>query len=359
MLFRLLLPVTKLSATAIAAGSLTALWTLGAQPQTVSPKISWQSLVLLKQKLRDESNAQQRAKIAKEILDVGVPLVAGSMTPSAAKAVADSRKSDRQLPEGQKDYVGFWLLRAVAAVEADNEPAGLEAANVLKQLGMAESNEPEETGVMALLNTKGWLDAPEPAEKQKLVDALKKGDLKTAATEADTLLQKYPQNAKLIATRDAIQSELRNTTAAGASPATAGATTSPESARVTNLTVEAMLKVNQDRWEASYAAHDTSVAQTLMANDYVEVYWDGKVMGKSRAIGQMEKDKDTYKSAVNEKLAVHIYGPSVAVVVGTAREKGTAKDGKPFDRTFRFTDTWVERNGQWQCVASHVMRLRG
>jgi hypothetical protein len=125
------------------------------------------------------------------------------------------------------------------------------------------------------------------------------------------------------------------------------------------MSVEAALKDNENRWEASYAAHDTSVAQTLMANDYVEVYWDGKVMGKSGAIGEMKKDKDTYKSAVNEKLAVHTYGPSVAVVVGTAREKGTAKDGKPFDRTFRFTDTWVERNGQWQCVASQVMKLKG
>jgi len=123
--------------------------------------------------------------------------------------------------------------------------------------------------------------------------------------------------------------------------------------------VEAALKDNENRWEASYAAHDASVAQTLVANDFVGVYWDGKVMGKSALVGEIKKDKDTYKSALNEKLAVHTYGPSVAVVVGTAREKGTGKDGKAFDRTFRFTDTWVERNGQWQCVASQVMKLKG
>jgi ketosteroid isomerase-like protein len=136
---------------------------------------------------------------------------------------------------------------------------------------------------------------------------------------------------------------------------------SPAAAKVPakKMSVEAALKDNENRWEASYAAHDPSVAQTLVANDFVEVYWDGKVMSKSGMIGEMKKDKDTFKSAVNEKLAVHTYGPSVAVVVGTAREKGTAKDGKAFDRTFRFTDTWVERNGQWQCVASHVMKLKG
>ncbi len=123
--------------------------------------------------------------------------------------------------------------------------------------------------------------------------------------------------------------------------------------------VEATLKDNENRWEASYAAHDSSVAQSLVASDFNGVYWDGRVMGKAGVISEIKKDKDTYKSAVNEKFAVHSYGPGVAVVVGTAHEKGTTKDGKPFDRTFRFTDTWVQRGGQWQCVASQVMKIKG
>jgi len=119
------------------------------------------------------------------------------------------------------------------------------------------------------------------------------------------------------------------------------------------------VKELENRWEASYAAHDVSVAQSLVSNDFIGVYWDGKVMGKSSLISQIKKDQDTYKSAKNEKLDVRSYGPNVSVVVGTAREKGTGKDGKAFDRTFRFTDTWVQRGGQWQCVASHVMKVKG
>jgi len=123
--------------------------------------------------------------------------------------------------------------------------------------------------------------------------------------------------------------------------------------------VEETLKSNENRWEASYAAHDPSVAQALVASDFSGVYWDGRVMGKSGVVSEMKKDKDTYKSAVNEKLTVHSYGPNVAVVIGTTHEKGTGKDGKPFDRAFRFTDTWLQRGGQWQCVASHVMKVKG
>jgi ketosteroid isomerase-like protein len=123
--------------------------------------------------------------------------------------------------------------------------------------------------------------------------------------------------------------------------------------------VEETLKDNENRWEASYAAHDSSVAQSFVASDFNGVYWDGRVMGKSGVISEIKKDKDTYKSALNEKLTVRSYGPGVAVVIGTSHEKGTTKDGKPFDRAFRFTDTWVQRGGQWQCVASQVMKIKG
>jgi ketosteroid isomerase-like protein len=159
------------------------------------------------------------------------------------------------------------------------------------------------------------------------------------------------------ATSPAAAAKKEAATTTAAKPAAAPAAAAAPSGK--KMSVEAALKDNENRWEASYAAHNVSVAQSLVANDFVGVYWDGKVMGKSALISEVKKDKDTYKSATNEKLAVHTYGPNMAVVVGTAREKGTGKDGKAFDRTFRFTDTWMLRNGQWQCVASQVMKLKG
>jgi ketosteroid isomerase-like protein len=134
---------------------------------------------------------------------------------------------------------------------------------------------------------------------------------------------------------------------------------SPGAATSKKMTAEELVKADENRWEASYAAHDISVPQGLLANDFAGVYWDGRVMNKSAVISETKKDKDTYKSAVNEKLSVRSYGPNVAVVIGTAHEKGTSKDGKPFDRAFRFTDTWVQRSGQWQCVASHLIKVKG
>ncbi|HXX41751.1 MAG TPA: DUF4440 domain-containing protein [Chthoniobacterales bacterium] len=138
------------------------------------------------------------------------------------------------------------------------------------------------------------------------------------------------------------------------------ATTTPAASKpAKKMSVEDTLKDNENHWEAAVGSHDPSLAQKFVADDFSGVYWDGRVVGKSGLIAEAKKDKDTYKSAVNDKLTVHSFGPNVAVVVGTAHEKGTGKDGKPFDRTYRFTDTWVMRNGQWQCVAFEIMKVKG
>ena len=51
-------------------------------------------------------------------------------------------------------------------------------------------------------------------------------------------------------------------------------------------------------------------------------------------------------------MDVHVYGPNIATVVGTSTEAGTDKDGKAFNRSYAWTDTWMERDGKWQCIAS-------
>jgi ketosteroid isomerase-like protein len=115
----------------------------------------------------------------------------------------------------------------------------------------------------------------------------------------------------------------------------------------------------EDKWEASVPSHDFSTIQGFVAADFVGVSSQGKFTDRASMLAEFKKDKDTYKSAKNEKLNVKNFGPNVTVVTGRAREKGTSKDGKPFDRTFLFTDTWMLRGGQWQCVASQVNKIKG
>jgi hypothetical protein len=120
---------------------------------------------------------------------------------------------------------------------------------------------------------------------------------------------------------------------------------------------EATLKDLENRWEASIPAHDASVAQALLADDFMGVSSKGKLLNKSGLIAELKKDTDTYTSAKNGRLEVRVYGKQFAVVRGTSTEVGKDKDGKPFNRTFRWTDTWIDRNGKWQCVASQAVAV--
>jgi ketosteroid isomerase-like protein len=138
---------------------------------------------------------------------------------------------------------------------------------------------------------------------------------------------------------------------AAAKPAAAAA----PNAAAKNMSVKDM----ENAWEAAVGKHDAASVEGFIAADFMGVSSKNKFTNRSDVIDEFKKDKDTYKSAKNEKLNVKMFGPSVTVVTGRAREVGTGKDGKAFDRTFLFTDTWMMRGGKWQCVASHITKIKG
>jgi ketosteroid isomerase-like protein len=139
-----------------------------------------------------------------------------------------------------------------------------------------------------------------------------------------------------------------------------GTATTAAPASGKKMSPDAALRDMENRWENAIGKHDAATVETMVADDFVGVSSKpgAKVQNRRAMLANMKGDKDTYTSTKNERLDVRIFGNS-AVVVGTAREKGTGKDGKAFDRSYRFTDTWVERAGKWQCVASQASLISG
>ena len=121
------------------------------------------------------------------------------------------------------------------------------------------------------------------------------------------------------------------------------------------MSVPATLKDNENRWFAAIAKHDIATIESLLAADFISVDPTGRVQNRGAMLADVKSDKNTYTSMKAEKLDVHMYGSGVAVVVGTANEKRVGKNGKPIELTYRFTDTWMDRSGNWQCVASQSM----
>lgn len=115
----------------------------------------------------------------------------------------------------------------------------------------------------------------------------------------------------------------------------------------------------EEAWEAAVAKHDYASVEPLVAADFIGVSAKNKFIGRAEMLSQFKGDKDNYRTAKNEKLNIKQYGNNVTVVTGRAREVGTDKSGKTFDRTYLFTDTWMVRGGKWQCIASQITKIKG
>ena len=122
---------------------------------------------------------------------------------------------------------------------------------------------------------------------------------------------------------------------------------------------EATIRAMEERWETSIQKRDVKTIGDMIAPDFAGVGQSNKFMDKSGLLEQTKKDTDTYTSTSLKNTKVRLYGADTAVAIGDAVESGTGKDGKAFHRTYRYTDTWVERNGQWQCVAEQVVQIAG
>ena len=121
-----------------------------------------------------------------------------------------------------------------------------------------------------------------------------------------------------------------------------------------NSSAGGVVKALEKEWEASIAAHDPSVIERLVADDFVGVSSSGRIGDKVALIYESKRDKNTYKTAAARQMSVRTFGAHVAVVLGITHETGTDSGGRAFDHTFRFVDTWMERSGKWQCVAAHA-----
>ncbi|HEV2046455.1 MAG TPA: nuclear transport factor 2 family protein [Chthoniobacterales bacterium] len=200
-------------------------------------------------------------------------------------------------------------------------------------------------------------ESPSPATEEKASATVEESPA-AAATEAATAVPAAEKSPAAAAERAASPVEVKKATApAAAKAASPAAAPAMATKPAKNMSVEATLKDNENRWEAAIAKHDIASIESMVANDFIGVSSKGKVQSHRGLLGEMKSDKDTYTSTRNEKLDVHRYGNDVAVVIGTAREKGTGKDRKAFDRTYRFTDTWMNRGGKWQCIASQSSLL--
>src|SRR5438128_5826417 len=121
--------------------------------------------------------------------------------------------------------------------------------------------------------------------------------------------------------------------------------------------IKAKLKQMEDAWEKALLNKDHAAVGNMVADDFAGFSSKGKYLTKSKLVDEIKHETDTFSLAVNDSMDVHVYSPNLATVCGTSTEKGKDKDGKEFTRSFAWVDTWMERNGKWECIAEAVMQF--
>src|SRR5438874_656254 len=106
----------------------------------------------------------------------------------------------------------------------------------------------------------------------------------------------------------------------------------------------------EDDWARALIHRDAAVFRRLLADRFIYTE-DDRTMSRDDVLRDMVAGPDTVKTAHNEDMRVHRFG-ATAVVTGWLVVGGQGPSG-PFDRRYRFTDTWVQGRGRWQLVAAH------
>lgn len=95
--------------------------------------------------------------------------------------------------------------------------------------------------------------------------------------------------------------------------------------------------------------HGAKAINDIVADDFYGTNLKGELNDKKWILSNLDS---TITEVVNGPMSVHFYGSNFATVVGSHISKEKGKDGKTLTKHNAWTDTYMERNGKWQCIAS-------
>ena len=117
---------------------------------------------------------------------------------------------------------------------------------------------------------------------------------------------------------------------------------------------QALTKLEHD-WSEALVKKDFALFDQITASEWILSTPDGERHTKAQALADLKSGKIKFESFKVDELKIQLYGDA-AVVFGVTTEKLTVGD-QAISGQNRFTDTFIKRNGKWQCVATHVTNI--
>src|SRR3984957_2356294 len=118
---------------------------------------------------------------------------------------------------------------------------------------------------------------------------------------------------------------------------------------------ESKIRALESAWNLAEEKKNIGALDQMLAATFVYTEFDGSFSDKAQFLKSVKTSAPTSDQITNQEVAGALYG-TTAVVTGIFKEKGI-ENGKPFTRRGRFTDTWLNQNGVWLCIASQATLL--
>ena len=129
----------------------------------------------------------------------------------------------------------------------------------------------------------------------------------------------------------------------------AAATLRAQQVQPARTATERTLFALENQWAQGVVRRDAAVIKRLVAPRWIYSDESG-TMNREQGIAAFTNGPDTVVTAGNDSMHVVSYG-GTAIVTGILWMRGHGAAG-PFDRRYRYTDTWMRLAGRWQCIAS-------
>ncbi|KAF1714969.1 hypothetical protein CSC74_15160 [Pseudoxanthomonas yeongjuensis] len=117
---------------------------------------------------------------------------------------------------------------------------------------------------------------------------------------------------------------------------------------------QALLAIDAS-WNSLRLESDVEGLERLLGDDWLLTHSDGRVQDKAGYLKELSSRTRANQAIGNQDVEVRLHGDT-AVVTGTSVQAGTS-NGQPWSGRFRFTRTWIRRDGEWRMLASHSSRI--
>jgi uncharacterized protein (TIGR02246 family) len=112
------------------------------------------------------------------------------------------------------------------------------------------------------------------------------------------------------------------------------------------------------QWLDAYEQNNPEAMDRIVADDFTITFPNGAIQTKPQLMAMVKAPRRTAQPRMKfstEDVQSRTYGDTVILIGRVVTEY--ERDGKTVKEQSRYTDTYVQRKGRWQVVASHLSNV--